>query len=197
MILHSRTITPGPTRPPGVRPAASPRLKLSRCPGSISADVARYESVAPGLQFAYLSGVDATLNTARQPDMSFVTRALNPTPDEMAPDGSEVRLLARATAGSLAHFTLPAGTTSAAIVHRSVEELWYVTSGAGELWRRLDDHEEVVALRPGVSVSIPRGTAFQFRASGADSLGFVGVTMPPWPGPDEALPVQGKWPVGA
>ena len=100
MILHSRTITPGPTRLPGVGPAASPRLKLSRCPGSISADVARYESVAPGLQFAYLSGVDATLNTARQPDMSFVTRALNPTPDEMAPDGSEVRLLARATAGS-------------------------------------------------------------------------------------------------
>jgi mannose-6-phosphate isomerase-like protein (cupin superfamily) len=53
--------------------------------------------------------------------------------------------------------------------------------------------EEVVPLEPGVCLTIPVGTAFQFRTSGPDALEAVAVTMPPWPGDDEAQPAQGRW----
>jgi mannose-6-phosphate isomerase-like protein (cupin superfamily) len=53
--------------------------------------------------------------------------------------------------------------------------------------------EEVIALEPGVSLTIPLGTHFQFRSLGAEPLAAIGVTMPPWPGDDEAFEVPGKW----
>ena len=65
--------------------------------------------------------------------------------------------------------------------------------GGGEMWRRQGDREEVVAVEPGVCVTIPCGTHFQFRSLGEEPLGAIGVTMPPWPGEGEALPVPGKW----
>jgi mannose-6-phosphate isomerase-like protein (cupin superfamily) len=79
-----------------------------------------------------------------------------------------------------------------AVAHRTVEEVWYVLSGRGELWRREGGREEVVALEPGVSLAIPRGAHFQFRALG-EPLRILGVTMPPWPGDGEAVAVQGHW----
>jgi mannose-6-phosphate isomerase-like protein (cupin superfamily) len=125
---------------------------------------------------------------------SFVTRTLSPSPDAMAPDGSEVRVLAVATRGSMAQFTLPAGRTSKAVAHKTVEEVWYFVGGRGRMWRRLGDHEETVDVFPGISISIPVGAHFQFRSDGNDTLAMVGVTMPPWPGPDEAYEVEGPWP---
>jgi mannose-6-phosphate isomerase-like protein (cupin superfamily) len=124
---------------------------------------------------------------------AFATTVLPATPDAIAPDGSEVRLLCRLAGGSMAHFRLPPGACSKAVVHRTVEELWFVTDGAGEMWRRVAEQEEVVPLRPGVALSIPVGTAFQFRAATGGELCIVGVTMPPWPGDDEAAPVEGPW----
>ena len=35
--------------------------------------------------------------------------------------------------------------------------------------------------------------AFQFRADADSVLAFVAITMPPWPGMDEAVPLQGPW----
>jgi len=113
--------------------------------------------------------------------------------DAVAPDGSDVRLLLGLKGGGLAHFELAPGKTSAAVSHRTVEEIWFVLSGRGEMWRRLRDHEEVIPLEPGVSLTIPLGTHFQFRSLGDQSLTAIGVTMPPWPGDDEAFHVQGKW----
>jgi mannose-6-phosphate isomerase-like protein (cupin superfamily) len=95
----------------------------------------------------------------------------------------------------MAHGTLPAGGVSLAIRHRTAEELWYVVAGRGQLWRRLGEREEVVDLLPGVSVSIPAGTHFQFRAVGEEPLAFVMCTMPPWPGEQEAVRVPDCWPV--
>jgi len=40
----------------------------------------------------------------------------------------------------------------------------------------------------------PAGTRFQFRADGEEGIEAVGVTMPPWPGMDEAYLVEGIWP---
>jgi mannose-6-phosphate isomerase-like protein (cupin superfamily) len=95
----------------------------------------------------------------------------------------------------MAHFQLAAGETSIAVRHQQVEEVWYILDGRGEMWRRQADEELSVPLSPGVSITIPPGTAFQFRSFGPDPLAAVGVTMPPWPldRDDEALPVEGPW----
>jgi len=61
------------------------------------------------------------------------------------------------------------------------------------MWRRLGSIEEITDLSPGVSINIPVGTEFQFRSDSDEPLEAVGVTMPPWPGADEALEVEGVW----
>jgi len=55
-------------------------------------------------------------------------------PDAIAPDGMEVRILPAVDGGSMAHFRMPAGLTGRAVKHRTVEELWYVLAGSGEMW---------------------------------------------------------------
>ncbi len=125
--------------------------------------------------------------------MTFDTKLLSTEPDVTAPDGSDVRILLSRPGGSMAHFELAVGETSRAIVHRTVEEIWYVLGGRGEMWRRLGEHEEVTPLAAGVCLTIPVGTAFQFRSLGPERLTAVAVTMPPWPGEDEAVFVDGPW----
>jgi mannose-6-phosphate isomerase-like protein (cupin superfamily) len=124
----------------------------------------------------------------------FVTRALSAQPDAIAPDGSEVRLLATASRGSMAHFKLPQGGISKAVAHKTVEEVWYFIKGSGRMWRKLAGREELTQVSPGTSIAIPVGAHFQFRNDGSDALEAIGVTMPPWPGMDEAFAVQGIWP---
>ena len=125
----------------------------------------------------------------------FDTAALSVEPDIIAPDGSEIRLLPPPRSGiaSLAHCTLRAGQISKAVRHQTVEEVWYFLTGAGELWRAVEDLEEELAVRPGMSVTIPIGTRFQFRSKGDDPLTFILVTTPPWPGDDEAVRVKDHW----
>jgi mannose-6-phosphate isomerase-like protein (cupin superfamily) len=120
-------------------------------------------------------------------------RMLQVAYDVLAPDGSEVRILAGTPRGSMAHFTLAPGQTSVAVAHRTVEEVWFILEGQGEMWRRDRDVETVIALMPGLSLTIAVGVAFQFRNVGEGALKAVAVTMPPWPGMDEAYAVAGKW----
>ena len=124
------------------------------------------------------------------------TKRLPTKYDCLAPDGSEIRLLTSTARGSSVHCTLPAGKASLAVTHRSVEEIWYVLEGRGELWRKLDGREGTVELLPGVSATIPLGAHFQFRNTGGEPLCFVITTMPPWPGEDEARRVRDHWPAG-
>ena len=120
-------------------------------------------------------------------------RQLSEHYDVLAPDGSEVRILASGARGSMAHFTLPPGQTSLAVAHRTVEEVWYIEAGQGLMWRKSADTETVTELRAGLSLAIPVGTHFQFRCSGNTALKAIGITMPPWRGMDEAYFVKGKW----
>lgn len=115
--------------------------------------------------------------------------------DALAPDNSEIRLLVSGERGSMAHCTLPPGQVSRAVRHRTVEELWYCLEGRGEVWRSRDGREEIVDFVPGVSLDIPLGAHFQFRTVGEAPLRFAIVTMPPWPGEDEAVRVEDHWPV--
>ena len=124
---------------------------------------------------------------------AFTTKALPARPDTVATDGSDVRILAGLAGGDMAHFELAAGRTSLAVAHRTVEEIWFVLSGQGEMWRSHGGESEIVALCSGVCVTIPLQTHFQYRANGPDPLRIVAVTMPPWPGDGEAFPVAGPW----
>lgn len=81
-------------------------------------------------------------------------------------------------------------------MHRTVEEIWHVISGHGEMWRADDHGEEVILLKPDMTVTIPAGMRFQFRANNARPLKVVVSTMPPWPGDDEAIEADGPWTPG-
>ncbi len=123
----------------------------------------------------------------------FATIRLPAQPSTVAPDGSDVRVLLGLSAGSMAHFALGAGTVAQAVTHRTVEEIWFVLAGRGEMWRKQGEREEIAVLEPGVCLTIPLGTHFQFRASAAMPVAAIAITLPPWPGDGEAMVVPGPW----
>ena len=123
----------------------------------------------------------------------FETKVLSPTADAVAPDGSDVRILLGLAGAGMAHFELRAGAVSLAVRHRTVEEIWYVLSGRGEMWRREAGEETTAELTPGVCLTIPLHTEFQFRSRGPEPLSVLGITVPPWPGDGEAYAVAGPW----
>ncbi|MDA0660276.1 MAG: cupin domain-containing protein [Planctomycetota bacterium] len=123
----------------------------------------------------------------------FSTMPVPPDRTVRAPDGSDVRILLGLAGGGMAHFELPAGQVSRAVMHRTVEEIWFVLAGQGEMWRKQGPQEQIVPLEPGVCLTIPWGTRFQFRAHGSHSVTAIGITMPPWPGDGEAIVVEGPW----
>ena len=123
----------------------------------------------------------------------FGTMRLPATRTAVAPDGSDVRVLLKLRHGGMAHFELAPGQTSTAVAHATVEEIWVFVSGRGEMWRRQGEREEVVSVEPGVCLTIPAGTHFQFRSLGDEGLGAIAVTMPPWPKDGDARIVRGKW----
>ena len=124
---------------------------------------------------------------------AFATMRLPAMPTTIAPDGSDVRVLLGLPSGSMAHFELSAGKVAQAVTHRTVEEIWFVVSGLGEMWRKQGEREETVVLQAGVCLTIPVGTHFQFRASSSEPVAAIGITMPPWPGEHEAVSVTGPW----
>jgi mannose-6-phosphate isomerase-like protein (cupin superfamily) len=93
----------------------------------------------------------------------------------------------------MAHCRLPAGSETTAVLHCQVEEVWFVLAGRGRVWRKQPCADgQVVEVRSGDCLTIPVHTAFQFRSD--DDLEVLIATAPPWPGPEEALPVEGSWP---
>jgi mannose-6-phosphate isomerase-like protein (cupin superfamily) len=123
----------------------------------------------------------------------FDTKRLAVDKDDVAPDGSDVRVLLGLEGGGMAHFELAPGEVSRAVTHRTVEEIWFFLGGRGAMWRKQGSREEVVPVEPGVCLTIPLGTHFQFRCFGYEPLSAIGITMPPWPGEDEATAVVGEW----
>lgn len=111
-----------------------------------------------------------------------------------SPLGAHIRYLMDGPHGNLIHSTVPPGMVGRACHFRTIDEYWYVLSGRGEIWRRAPDGtESVTELLPGVCVDIPLGTAFQYRCRGREPLTFSCVALPPWPGDEEAVLVEGPW----
>ena len=115
-------------------------------------------------------------------------------PDAAAPDGSEIRFLIDDRHGahraSMVHVTLPAGQVSRPVRHRTVEEIWYILEGNGQVWRcppgASVESAPPVYVTPGDALVIPTGWRFQFAAGQDAPLRFLCYTSPPWPGPEEA-----------
>ena len=126
------------------------------------------------------------------------TKTLQSVHDRLAPDGSQIRHLLDLDGGkgSLAHCVLPAGQVSVAERHKRVAEIWYFVQGLGQVWRRSvgeRQKEETVDVGPGTCLTIEPGEHFQFRNTGAEPLTFIIATIPSWPGPKEAVEVEGRW----
>ena len=123
----------------------------------------------------------------------FETKRLGAEANSTAPDGTAVRLLPRLARREHGAFRAP-GRRRVARGDASHGRGDLVRAlGRGSLWRRSRDTERIEPIGPGVAVTIPLGVAFQFRAEAAAPLAFLAVTMPPWPGTDEALAVKGPW----
>ncbi|HVV12792.1 hypothetical protein [Amycolatopsis sp.] len=126
--------------------------------------------------------------------MTFQTVRVEEAAEVIAPDGSLVRpLCTLPERASFARFELAPEQVSRAVSHATVEEIWYVLGGAGRIWRAANGLDEITELVPGVCLTIPLGTTFQFRADPAGLL-VVAVTTPAWPTtPGEARPRLGTW----
>ena len=121
-------------------------------------------------------------------------KPLGAEPDDVAPDGSLVRILLRLESGSMAHFELAGGETSVTVRMPNLDEIWYFLSGRGCVWRRLGDFERTCDVGPGMCLTIRKGTHFQFKAVGPEPLTAISVTMPPWPQEGGATEfVEGPW----
>ena len=115
-----------------------------------------------------------------------------------APDGSEIRLLADgqngASRSSMVEVNLPAGRVTRPVYHQTVEEIWYILEGRGQVWRCPPGADAASVppqdVTPGDALVIPVGWRFQFAASPEAALRFLCHTTPPWPGEDEAVTVE-------
>ena len=118
---------------------------------------------------------------------------LTPTPDARSPAGADIRFIMDGSTGNMIHSTVPPRQINRATIHATVSEFWFVLEGAGEIWRKDAQEERVTRLEAGVSIDIQVGTAFQYRNIGDVDLKFICITMPPWPGDQEASHLSGTW----
>lgn len=103
-------------------------------------------------------------------------------------DGSQIRELIHPAihgpgAQSLAEATVPPGGSTIRHWHARTEEIYHVTSGAGEL----SVGEEVMALRAGDTVRIPPGTQHGLRNPGPAPLVVLCACSPPYSHDDTFL----------
>lgn len=75
--------------------------------------------------------------------------------DTTAPDGAEVRTLLVVMGESVAQFRLEPGAVSRVGYRRTVEEILYVLTGRGEMWRRTGEYEEITPLASVYCLAIP------------------------------------------
>lgn len=110
-------------------------------------------------------------------------------------DGSVIRNLTPMGNVQSVHCSLPKGGVIQASRHKTVEQIWYVISGEGEMWLKDQDGLETESkLAPGTAITVPLGYAFQFRNTGKKDLEIFIVNTTPWSGDGELIPVENHWP---
>ena len=114
-------------------------------------------------------------------------------PEAKSPAGADIRFLMNGEKGNMIHSTVPPYQVNKATIHATVSEFWYVLEGHGEIWRDDVKESNIAILVPGTSIDIPAGTAFQYRNISDMDLKFICIAMPPWPGDEEAVLLDGPW----
>ncbi len=130
----------------------------------------------------------------------WITGLLPVDHSDVAADGSLVRLLGRVPGASAIHCSVPARQVGNPSYNVGLDELWFFLDGNGQLWRRPRDRSvpgEVVDVRAGSIVSIPRDVEFQFRNTCDRELVFICMTSPAWSNEQQNQHLdQGHWPIG-
>jgi mannose-6-phosphate isomerase-like protein (cupin superfamily) len=120
-------------------------------------------------------------------DQSWQSMQRKQAPDGVALDGASIWLLPRTPFSSAIYCELTAGATSRATYNSWIHEIWYFVSGVGEMarWEFPSDPDPsaVVAVSPGLAVTIPPGVNFQYRSTDDATMSFVCAVAPPWPDP--------------
>lgn len=130
---------------------------------------------------------------------TFETSRLPETFAEVAQDGSRYDGLLGTANGWLSDCSLPPGATTRAVRHRAHDEIWFVRAGRAQVWRALAGRQEIIDADVGTCLTIPAGTAFQFRTMGDQPFRFLILQAPPWPDESHQLAfayVDGPWTPG-
>jgi mannose-6-phosphate isomerase-like protein (cupin superfamily) len=122
----------------------------------------------------------------------------NPETTYQSPAGASVLPVGQNLQASVAVCSLKPGQITECIQHKTVEEIWYILEGEGELfWKNPRTlRKGVLILRPGTVAKLSTGLHFQYRDTGSSSsssLKFLCITTPPWPGSQEATQVDKYW----
>lgn len=120
------------------------------------------------------------MTTSEDRPRAFDTLSLPETFTDVAQDGSRYDGLLGTRHGWLSDCRLMPYSTTRAVRHLAHDEIWYVRTGAGQVWRSLYGHEQAVDVAAGTCLTIPMQTAFQFR-TGSEPLQFLIMQAPPWP----------------
>lgn len=133
-------------------------------------------------------------NLSRDRECYVKTTTVETAERGRSPLGAFVRHLMDGPHGNMIHSTVPPGMVGRACRFRTIDEYWFVLSGEGEIWRRATDgRESITRLIAGVCIDIPLGIAFQYHCTGDVPLVFTSTALPPWPGDDEAVIMDGPW----
>ncbi|NGX64009.1 MAG: hypothetical protein KR126chlam6_01433 [Candidatus Anoxychlamydiales bacterium] len=142
------------------------------------------------LSYLFVTSTDALVNNSiPYPSVTEIPKEY----DYLSPDGAEIRELLEMKGGNLVHCTLPAGGVSQAVKHQTIEELWVILEGRGEIYRKLGNQIIIDHVSGGSSIAIPIGVDFQFRNTGTTELKLIIVSIPPWPSANEAIKVNNYW----
>lgn len=115
------------------------------------------------------------------------------TPDVIAPDGAEIRVLVDQSRGatklSLAEALVKPGERTSCVSHRTIEEVWYIVQGKGRFHRLTPNgtEESIEEVVTGEALFIPTGYRFWIENTGPGDLRFLCCDAPAWPGHDEAV----------
>ena len=125
----------------------------------------------------------------------FDAKRLPETFTETAQDGSRYDGLLGTDNCWLSDCSLPVGRITRAVRHFRHDEIWFVRSGHGQVWRSGQGQDEILDAGSGTCLTIPADTAFQFRTVGEEPFRFLIIQAPPWPTDEEPAfaYVEGPW----
>jgi mannose-6-phosphate isomerase-like protein (cupin superfamily) len=112
---------------------------------------------------------------------------------EKSPDGAEVSVLGRLASGQLTLFSFTSNQISRAVRLVDIEEIWCFIKGEGLFWIEIDNQSKILEIKPGLTVTLPKGAAFQCKNLGRGPIIAIASVFPAWPGSSAIHAIDGPW----